>query len=156
MPAASFAPRCPASPFDDPVALADGQNLVDINVGELFNLLRGRPLHFNQIDLRRLSDAKVQAQIALGHHAGSAVDLVHLPVLADGHIGACAKGCTIALRSDQLELDPVVLISAIIAQQRRRIVHVADDNVDVAVVCRNRQTRTRGWKSLVNSRPQFR
>src|SRR6267143_5657600 len=48
----------------DPTALADGQNLIGLHLREPFHLLRGRPLHFDEIHRLSFSQAEVQAQVA--------------------------------------------------------------------------------------------
>src|SRR5205807_8869325 len=40
----------------------------------------------------------------------------------------------VALSPNQLDLDPVVLVAAVVAQERGRIVHVQNQDVDVAVI----------------------
>src|SRR6202023_2461474 len=67
---------------DDPAALADGQNLVGLDLGEAFELLRRRPFDFDQIRHFTLSESKVEPEITLRHDAGAAVHLGHLDVFA--------------------------------------------------------------------------
>ena len=119
---------------NNPFALADGEYLVDLHLLERLQLLRSRPLHFDQIDRRGAANAEVEAQIALRHHAGAAVHLVHLRMLAGRYAHPRSNRSTIALRPHQLQLDPVLFIAAVVAKQRRRIVHVQNQNIDIAVV----------------------
>jgi len=36
--------------FDDPASFADGQNLIGFHLREPFDLVRGRPLHFDVVE----------------------------------------------------------------------------------------------------------
>jgi hypothetical protein len=69
----------------DPGSFLYGQDLIGFDFGEFLDLLRGGPLDFDRIDFFRVPEAKVKAQIALGHYAGSAVDLVYLRVFSRHH-----------------------------------------------------------------------
>src|ERR1700761_3237035 len=55
-------------------------------------------------------------------------------MLAGYHAYPRSDGCAIALGSQQFDLDPVLLVAAIISKQRRRVVHIENQNVDVAIV----------------------
>src|ERR1700730_3907680 len=76
----------------------------------------------------------MQPQIALRHDARPTVNLVDLRVGAgyDSHPGA--DRCAIALRSDELELNPVLRVTAVVAEKGRQVVEIQDYGVDVAVV----------------------
>ena len=78
--------------------------------------------------------SEVQTQIALRHHAGSAMHLVHLRMCARYHAHASPNRGAIAFRSNQLDLDPILLVAAIVAKQRRQIVHVQNQSINIAVV----------------------
>lgn len=104
-----------ASERDDAGALADGDDLVGLHLLELFQFLRGRPFHFDEIDGLILSEAEMETQIALRHNAGAAVDFVHLDVLAGEDTNASADGRAIAFRAKQFNFDPVLLIATIVA-----------------------------------------
>ena len=45
-------------------------------------------------------------------------------MLAGDHADAGADGSAIALCSDQFDLDPILLVTAVVAQKRRRVVHI--------------------------------
>ena len=74
---------CPGS--DDARAFPHGEYLVGFHVRNSLNLLRGRPLYFDRIDHFDLPEAEMKAQIALRHHAGAAVNFIHLNMLAGDH-----------------------------------------------------------------------
>src|SRR5437588_7967289 len=99
----------------DAGALADGDALVGLHLFELFQFLRGRPFHFDEIDGLILSEAEMETQIALRHDAGAAVDLVHLDVLAGGDTNASGDGRAITFRAKRFNFDPVLLIVTIVA-----------------------------------------
>lgn len=54
---------------DDSAALPDREYLVGLHPGEPFDLARGRPLHFHDIDGLDLAQTEVQAQVTLRHDA---------------------------------------------------------------------------------------
>ena len=62
------------------------------------------------------------------------MDFIHLRVFSGHDSHACSKRRSITFRPDQFDLDPIVLIPAIVAEQRGNLIHVVHDNVDVAVV----------------------
>ena len=66
----------------------------------------------------------MQAKITLRHEATSAMNLVDLGMLSGYHPDASANGRAVTSRAHQLDLDPVTLIAAIIAEERRDVVHV--------------------------------
>ena len=68
------------------------------------------------------------------HDAAAAADLVHLGAAARRHQDARAYGCPVQFRLNELDLDPVVAISSIIAPQGRGLVHIKDENVNVAIM----------------------
>ena len=107
--------------IDDPAAFADGQYLIGLHLREPFQLLLSRPLYLNEIHCLSFSQAEVEAQVALRHDARAAVDLVHLYMLARHHAHARPDGGAIALCFD---LDPILLVTAVFAQKRRRVLHI--------------------------------
>ena len=50
---------------DNAVAFPDGENPISLDLRESFDLLRGRPLDFNQVDGLDLAQAEVKPQVAL-------------------------------------------------------------------------------------------
>ena len=84
--------------FYDPGSFLYGQDLIGFDFGEFLGLLRRGPLDFDRIDLFRVPEAEVKAQIALGHYAGSAVDLVYLRVFSCHHAGTGADCSAVTMR----------------------------------------------------------
>jgi hypothetical protein len=76
--------------------------LIRFDLDKSFNALRGRPFHFDYIRRVDLSKAEVKAEITLGHHAGAAVDFIHLNVFAGDYSNAGTNGGPIAFGSYQL------------------------------------------------------
>jgi hypothetical protein len=66
---------------NDPAAFPDREYLVGLHLSEAFDLARGRPLHFHDIDGLDFAKTEVQAQITLRHDARAAADFVHLDML---------------------------------------------------------------------------
>lgn len=60
--------RCRPHCRDDPTAFTDGQYLVGLHLRESFEFSCGWPLHLDEINHLKLSQAEVQPQIALRHH----------------------------------------------------------------------------------------
>jgi hypothetical protein len=69
-------------------AFPDGEYLVGFHLRESFQLARSQPLHLDEIYRLSFSQAKVQSQVTLRHHAGSAMDLVHLNMIASRYAHA--------------------------------------------------------------------
>ena len=61
----------------------------------------------------------------------------------------------IRLHSLKLDLDPVLLSRKIVSQQRRRLVHVDDENVYVPIVVEIAERAAAAGMKLCNSRPRF-
>ena len=53
---------------DDPAAFPDGQYLVGLHLRESFEFACRWPLHLDEVNHLKLSEAEVQPQIALRHH----------------------------------------------------------------------------------------
>src|SRR6202171_6690541 len=66
-------------------AFANGENLSALHGPEPLDFLRRWPFHFDHINRLRFSDAEVQPQIALRHHARSAMHFIHLRVRAGNY-----------------------------------------------------------------------
>ena len=62
------------------------------------------------------------------------MDFVHLRMRAGYDTHARSDGGTIALRSDQFNLDPVLLVAAVVAEQGRDVTHVQDEHIHIAIV----------------------
>ena len=59
---------------------------------------------------------------------------IHLHVFACDDPHSRTDGGAIALGSNQLDLDPVLLVAAVVVKQRRQVVHVQNQHVHAAVV----------------------
>ena len=86
--------------------------------------------------------AEVQTRIVCGDKARTAEHFLYLHLPAIVHQDTCTDRAAIALCSLQTKLDPVVSRRSIVAQQRRRLVHIHDEHVDVAVVVKIAERRT--------------
>ena len=93
------------------------KNLVRFYFLKPFNLLRGWPFDLDHVDGWRFAQAEVYPKIALRHDAGSAADFVHLRMIADDRADACADRGAVAFRSNQFQLDPVLPVTSIVAQE---------------------------------------
>src|SRR5713226_3951779 len=82
-------------------AFPDRNYLVGFHLRESFQLSRCRPLHLDEIYRMSFPQAEVQSQVALRHHAGSAVDLVHLNMVASCNAHARTDRGAIALGPNQ-------------------------------------------------------
>src|SRR5882762_8680903 len=76
----------------------------------------------------------MQAEVILGHEAGAAHYFVHLRMFGGDYTDARANGAAVGFCAYALDFEPVVFGARIIAQERRRLVHVDDGDVDVSVV----------------------
>src|SRR5258706_3472339 len=76
----------------------------------------------------------MQAEVILGHEAGAAQYFVHLRVFGGDYTDAVANGAAVGFCPYALDFEPVVFGAGIIAQERRRLVHVDNGDVDVSVV----------------------
>src|SRR6266850_1884537 len=76
----------------------------------------------------------MQAEVILGHEAGAAHHFVYLGVFGRDYTDARADGAAVGFCAYALDFEPVVFGAGIIAQERRRLVHVDDGDVDVSVV----------------------
>src|SRR5579885_1403246 len=69
---------------------------------------------------------------------------------------ARANRRSIALRSNQLDLDPVLRIAPVIAEQRRNVIHVQNKRVNVAVIVVVTERRAAARKALGDARSHLR
>ena len=119
---------------NDPHAFANGKDLICFDSRKVLDCLRGWPFYFDQIDGLFTSQSKVQSQVALRHNAAAAVNFVHLGMLSSYHAHPRPNSSTVALCSDQFDLDPVLLVTPYIVEQRRKIVHVVHKDIDATVI----------------------
>ena len=102
---------------DDAIAFANGEYLVCFDLRESFDLLCSWPFDLDEIHGFNLPKTEVETQVALRHDAGAAVDFIHLSMLARDHPHTRSNGGAIALRSHQLDLDPVLFVASVIAKE---------------------------------------
>src|SRR6516225_1056107 len=119
---------------DNSAAFADRQDLIGLYLGETLDFLCRGPFHFEDFCLQSLSQAKVQPQVGLRHDAPAAMHFVDLRVSAGEDAHTRADRRAVALRSDELDLDPVLSVAAVVAQKRRQIIHIQNQGVHVAIV----------------------
>src|SRR5712675_2737222 len=76
----------------------------------------------------------MQAEVILGHEARAAHYFVYLRMFGGDYADARADGAAVGFCAYALDFEPVVFGAGIIAQERRRLVHVDNGDVDVSVV----------------------
>ena len=100
--------------------------------------------------------SEVEAEIILRIIARPAHHFVDLAVLPAGHFYASPDGRAVRACAYALDHDPVVLVSAIVAQQRGRPVQVIDDHIHVAVIVEIPEGTAASDVLSPNGRPSFR
>ncbi len=80
------------------------------------------------------SEAEERAEIALREIAAAGSDLAHLRAALRLDLDACADGEPVARRHRELHAQPPVTCLLPVLEERRHVVHVADHDVEVAVV----------------------
>jgi hypothetical protein len=63
-------------------------------------------------------------------------------------------GTAVALRSNQLELNPIVRAGAVAAKERESIIHIEDYNVNISIIVVVSKSTPPTGKTLVNTWPQ--
>src|SRR4029077_10814428 len=76
----------------------------------------------------------MQPEVVLRIIARSAHHLINLAVFPGRHLDTSADGRSVRARPHALDHDPIVLVAAIVAQQRGRPIQVVDDYVDITIV----------------------
>src|SRR5882757_1241865 len=76
----------------------------------------------------------MQAEVILGHKAGAAHYFVYLRMFGGDYTDARADGAAVGFCAYALDFEPVIFGAGIIAEERGRLVHVDDGDVDVSVV----------------------
>src|SRR5690348_5047134 len=76
----------------------------------------------------------MQTRVVAGIEAGLAHQRLGLFFFAVRSNYACANGAAVGLGSNQLDFEPVITALHVIAKERRRLVHVDDQDVEIAVV----------------------
>src|SRR5438876_7173600 len=67
-----------------------------------------------------------------------------------------SDGCAITLGAHKLNLDPVLLIASVIAQERWQIVHIQNQRIHVAVIVVVTESRAAARKMFGNARSHLR
>ena len=83
------------------------------------------------------------------------MDLVDLCMAPRHHPHARPNGGAVALCPDQLDLDPILLVSAVIAQKRRQVVHIQNQHVDIAIVVVVTESCSATGETLADAGSQF-
>ena len=112
---------------------ANRQNLIRLDAIERLQR-SGWPAHLDPVHNRLGTQPEVNPWIIGSHIAGPTPNLVLPAKVTACHSNFRANGGRMALRGDQLQLDPMVAVPAFIAKQRRRTVVVGDENVNISVV----------------------
>src|SRR5215469_4294786 len=94
----------------------------------------GWPEDFYPVDLGGRIESEVQTQVVLREVTAAAMNLIGLSHAAGSHFDACADGQAVALRTRQLETDPMPAGNAVISQNHGSAVDVAHDDVHVAII----------------------
>src|ERR1035441_3417427 len=112
--------------------LADDHQLADSHFGNFFDRSVG-PANL-QAGRGRGAQPEMQPAIVDGKIRGLGEHCLHLPALPirGHHLGA--NRTTVGGNANQQDLQPVIRPGDVIAQQRRRLVEIDNQNVDVAVV----------------------
>src|SRR5262249_13698522 len=117
----------------DAAPFADDDQL--IRAGALDRLPRAaRPGHFDPLGAGARSEADEDPQIVLRAEAAAAADLVDQLAAGDLNRDPRADRAAVRSRAFELHLQTVVRWCGAIAQQRRAIVHIVDDDVLLAGV----------------------
>ena len=98
--------------------------MVGGDFGEALDFLRGGPFDFDEVNDGGFAEAEVEAEVGLGHDAGAGVDFVHLGVSAGDDADARADGAAVARGADKFELDPVLRVAAVVAEERGRVAEI--------------------------------
>src|ERR1035438_3216147 len=112
--------------------LADDHQLAGSHFGNSFDRSVG-PANL-QAGRGRGAQPEMQPAIVDGKIGGLGEDRLHLPALPirGHHLGA--NRTTVGGNANQQDLQPVIRPGDVIAQQRRRLVEIDNQNVDVAIV----------------------
>ena len=116
----------------DAYALSDGDKLTGGKCGVFLDKSEW-PMDLN-VGGCRSTEAEVQTGIAGGEITGLTEYLLGLHLAAVVSQDARPDGAAVALHSLKTDLDPVVAGRSVVAQQRRRLVDVHDQDIHIAVV----------------------
>ena len=97
----------------------------------------------------------MESQITLRHDAPAAMNFVNLGMVAGYHSDSGPDCGTIAEGPNQLEFDPIVLIPAVIAQERRWIIHIQNQDIDVSIVVKIPVGTAAAGEPFADTRPHL-
>src|SRR5271165_1464118 len=118
---------------DNPLPFQHGIELIRGHSRQILYLSRW-PANFDAVDFLRCANAKVHAQVVLRQIAAAAVNLFGLGHAPGDNFNARVERQAIALGPGQFKTNPVVSWNAVIAQNHRGAIDIADDHVHVAVI----------------------
>ena len=117
--------------------------------GKIFKSLdqAAGPAHLHPINLCRSAEAEMDAHVVVGNVAGASAHFVNEGARARFHRDAGADAVAVGFDPDCPKGDPVVCVSRVVDQKRRRSVHVADDCGHAAIIPQiaDRQTARRTY-----------
>ena len=118
--------------LDHAGAFLDPDQAIGWNLGNLL----GRPVGPADLQIggRGVAQPEVQPQVVHGIEAGLAQHFLSLPLVAVIRRDPRADRAAIGFHADQFHFQPVMIAAHIVAQQRRRLVEIDDQDVDVAVI----------------------
>src|SRR5579863_8235346 len=93
-----------------------------------------RPAKRDFVHRRAAAKTEVGAKIVLRNVTAAAANLVRLPLGAGADLDPRPDPVTVGLAAHGSDLNPVLAVSAVVAQQVSRTVHVVDGDVNVSVV----------------------
>src|SRR4051812_14191731 len=102
----------------------------------------------------RWSKPEMEPQVALRDVAPAAANFIHLPVAAVGctkYPGTDAR--PIALDTDCLDLDPMILKGAVATKELRIIIDAIHNHVQIAVVVEVADGASASWNQFLNAGP---
>src|SRR5580658_7738807 len=92
------------------------------------------PDHFDCVHSAPPSQSEMQARILRGLITHSTLTLVMKYEVAGGNFHSCADSVAIRLSADQKNLEPMVRIAAIVAQQLRGLAAIIHENIEIAII----------------------
>lgn len=107
--------------------------MVDGNVSELVNLTAG-PSDFERVDFGAPAQTKMNARVAGGHVAHTALGLLDVSDAFGGEPERGTDPVAIGFCADEQDFEPVIGVAAIVAKNSRKVAAIVESDVDVAVV----------------------
>ena len=106
--------------------------MVRFYIGEFLHCAAG-PADCHPVDPFGLADPEVSPEVALGEKTGPGGDFSHLDARTSDHFDARADSIPIALSPDGGYFQPVLSVAAVVAQERRSVVDVQDQDIQISV-----------------------